>query len=39
MATFWDRVAHSVDHRFSLYFDYLQFKLLLVLVLRAEFGF
>ena len=31
--------ANSVDHMFSLYFDYLQFKLFSVLVLRAGFGF
>ena len=23
--TFWERAAHSVDHMFSLYFDYLLF--------------
>ena len=23
VATFWERVAHSVDNVFSLYFDYL----------------
>ena len=22
VATFWERAAHSVDHMFSLYFDY-----------------
>ena len=25
MATFWERAAHSVDHMFSLYFDFLNF--------------
>ena len=25
MATFWERAAHSADHMFSLYFDYLYF--------------
>ena len=25
MAIFWERAAHSVDHMFSLYFDYLYF--------------
>ena len=24
VATFWERAAHSVDHMFSLYFDYLR---------------
>ena len=28
-----------VDNMFSLYFDYLQFELFPVLVLRARFGF
>ena len=36
MATFWERAAHSVDHMFCLYFDYLLFS---VLGLKAEFGF
>ena len=39
MVTFWERAAHSVDHMFSLYFDYLLFKLFPVLVMRAEFVF
>ena len=39
MATFWDIAAHSVDHMFSLYFDYLLFNLFPVLVLEAGFGF
>ena len=36
MATFCERVAHSVDHMFSLYFVFWLFS---VLVLRAGFGF
>ena len=39
MATFWEIAAHSVDHMFSLYFEYLYFLLFPVLVLRAIFGF
>ena len=35
MATFWETAAHSVDHMFSLYIDYLKFELFLVFVLRA----
>ena len=31
--------AHSVDHMFSLYFDYLLYWLFRVLVLRAGVGF
>ena len=37
MATFWEEAAHSVDHMFPLYSDYL--LLFPVLVLRALFGF
>ena len=33
---FWEIAAHSIDHMYSLYFDYLLFP---VLVLRAGFGF
>ena len=36
---FGEKTAHSVDHMFSLNFDYLYFKLFPVLVLRAGFGF
>ena len=39
MAVFWERAAHSVDHMFSLYFDYLQFKLFPVCVMKVGFGF
>ena len=28
VATFWERAAHSVDHMFSLYFDYFDYLLL-----------
>ena len=31
MATFWEKAAHSVDHKFSLYFDCLLFNLLRIL--------
>ena len=33
MATFWEIAAHSVDHMFSLYFDYLY------LLVISRFGF
>ena len=33
MATFWERAAHSIDHMFSLNFDYF-----LILVM-SRFGF
>ena len=36
MATFWEIAAHSVEHMFSLYFDYLLYP---VVVLRAAVGF
>ena len=39
MVTIGKIAARSVDHMFSLCFDYLLFKLFLVLVLRAGFGF
>ena len=39
MATFWEIAAHSVDHMFSLYFDYLLYYLVRILVLRAGVGF
>ena len=32
LATFWERAAHSVDHMFSLYFDY-------VILVISRFGF
>ena len=32
MATFWERAAHSVDHMFSLYFDF-------VILVISCFGF
>ena len=32
MATFWKIAAHSVDHMFSLYFDYLHYVI-------SRFGF
>ena len=35
MATFWERAAHSVDHIFSLYFNFLIF----VVVVISHFGF
>ena len=35
--TSWEIAAHSVDHTFFLYFDYLKFYLFPVLVLRARF--
>ena len=35
---FWEIAVHSLDHMFSLYFDYLV-KLFPVLVLRPELGF
>ena len=38
MATFWERAAHSVDHMFSLYFDFV-IIVITRLVLRAGFGF
>ena len=38
MATFLERASHLADHVFSLYFDYLYFKLCPILVLRASFG-
>ena len=38
-SSFWEIDAHSVEHMFSLYFDYLYFKLFPVLVLRAGFRF
>ena len=34
-----EKAAHSVDHMFTLYFDYLQYKLFTVLDLSAGFGF
>ena len=37
LANFWETAAHSVDHMFSWYFDYLLFWLFPVLVLRAGF--
>ena len=33
MATLWEIAAHSVDHMFSLYFDYFYFKVI------SRFGF
>ena len=39
MATFWERAARSVDQIFSLYFDFLCFKLVPVIGLWMEFGF
>ena len=36
---FYKIAANSVDHMFSLYFDFLQYKLFPVLVLMAGFGF
>ena len=39
MATFWEIAVPSDDPMFSLYNDYLYFKLFTVLVLRAGFGF
>ena len=39
MANFWEIAAHSVDHMFSLFFDYLKLWLLSVLVLRVGFRF
>ena len=40
LATFGERAAHSVDHMFSLYFDYVILVIPNpVLVLRAGFGF
>ena len=39
MVTFLEIAAYSVDHMFSLYFDYLYFLLVSVLVLNTEFGF
>ena len=38
MATFWERVAHSVYHMFSLCFDLLWFLLFHTLVLRTGLG-
>ena len=38
MASLWEIAAHSVDHMFSLYFDYLQFYSFPVCVLSEEFG-
>ena len=35
MATFLEIAAHSVDHMFSLNFEYLSYNLFPVLVLRA----
>ena len=38
----WPRIGkemYTVDHMFSLYFDYLLFLLFPVLVLRVGFGF
>ena len=35
MVTFWERAAHSVEHKFSLYFDYLFFVILFI----SCFGF
>ena len=35
MATFWEIAAHSVDHMFFLYFDYLYFSILVI----SRFGF
>ena len=37
MATFGEIAALSVDHMFSLYFDYFEFQLISVLVLRVGF--
>ena len=37
MATFWETAAYSVDHMFSLYFDYLYISYFPFLVLRAGF--
>ena len=33
MATFWEIYAHSVDHMFSLYFDYF------IILVISRFGF
>ena len=38
MTTFWERAAYSVEHMFSLYFDYLLFWLFPDVVLMVRFG-
>ena len=35
MATFWERAAHSVEHMFSLYWDYSYFCYLPIFILRV----
>ena len=39
MVTSWERAPHTVDHMFSLYFDYFLFQLFLSLVLKAALRF
>ena len=39
MAIFLERVTHSVDHMFSLYFDYLIFYLVSVFGFEGWIGF
>ena len=39
MATFWEIAVHSVDHLFSLYFDYFVILVIIYFVILVSFGF